>query len=101
MRIQTAEHLGHMIRERRIQNGLGQQSLASLVGVGRQWISEIEQGKPRAEVGLILKTLRALGLELDVTSTSERVAMSTDPTDGPEAVVSAARHCASSAMRDD
>ena len=36
------------------------------VGVSRQWVSGVERGKPRAEVGLILRALRALGLDLSV-----------------------------------
>lgn len=64
MRIRTPQDIGLTIRERRIQRGLDQTELASRVGVSRQWLVEIEKGKPRAELGLVLRTLRQL--ELDV-----------------------------------
>jgi HTH-type transcriptional regulator/antitoxin HipB len=66
MRIRTVPDLGLMIRERRRKLGLGQRGLAAKVGVSRQWIVEVEQGKARAAVGLVLRTLEALGLQLVV-----------------------------------
>lgn len=68
MRIQTPADLGLTIRDRRKQMGLAQQTLADRVGVSRQWIVEVEAGKSRAEIGLILRTLRELGVQLDVKS---------------------------------
>jgi len=68
MRIQTPADLGLTIRDRRKRMGLAQQSLADRVGVSRQWIVEVEAGKSRAEIGLILRTLRELGIQLDATS---------------------------------
>lgn len=41
-----------------------QQQLARAAAVGRQWIVEIEAGKPRAELGKALQTLAALDLSL-------------------------------------
>lgn len=64
MRIRTAVDLGNVIRERRRQLGLDQRTLALRVGVSRQWIVEIEKGKPRAEVALLLRTLTALEIDL-------------------------------------
>lgn len=58
--------LGRVIRERRRARGLDQATLAKRVGVSRQWIVEVEGGKERAEVGLVLRTLSALGLQLTV-----------------------------------
>jgi HTH-type transcriptional regulator / antitoxin HipB len=68
MRIQTPADLGLTIRERRKQLRLAQQALADRVGVSRQWIVEVEAGKPRAEIGLLLRTLRDLGLSLDAST---------------------------------
>jgi len=67
MLVRTPGDLGKLIRVRRRALGLGQQELADRVGVSRLWIVEFERGKPRAEVGLVLRTLNALGLELDIT----------------------------------
>ncbi len=62
--IRTPIDLGLAIREQRTRLRLGQRELARRVGVSRQWIVEVEKGKPRAEVGLVLRTLAALGLDL-------------------------------------
>ena len=43
-----------------------QQELALTAAVGRQWIVEIEAGKPRAELGRVLRTLAALDLSLTI-----------------------------------
>ena len=43
-----------------------QQQLARAAAVGRQWIVEIEAGKPRAELCRVLQTLAALDLSLSV-----------------------------------
>lgn len=64
MRVRTPADLGAIIRDRRTKLGLDQKSLASQVGVSRQWIVEVEKGKPRAEIGLVLRTLEALGIPL-------------------------------------
>jgi HTH-type transcriptional regulator/antitoxin HipB len=64
MRIRTPVDLGALIRDRRIKLGLDQAALAKKVGVSRQWIVEVEKGKPRAEIGLLLRTIDALGILL-------------------------------------
>ncbi|MEA2746448.1 MAG: HTH-type transcriptional regulator / antitoxin HipB, partial [Myxococcales bacterium] len=53
--------------------GLDQQTLAKKVGVSRLWIVEIERGKPRAEIGLVLRTFLALGLQLDASPAANAV----------------------------
>jgi HTH-type transcriptional regulator/antitoxin HipB len=66
MKIRTAADLGAFIRERRFTLGMDQSDLAEKAGTSRKWIVEVEQGKPRAEVGLVLRTLKALGVSLDI-----------------------------------
>lgn len=68
MSVSNVEELGAAIRRRRRQLALDQQSLAERVGVSRQWIVEIEAGKPRAEIGLLLRTMNVLGLQLEIIS---------------------------------
>jgi HTH-type transcriptional regulator/antitoxin HipB len=63
----TAADIGAIIRERRRKLGLDQRALAQRVGVGREWIVDIEKGKPRAGIELVLRTLTALGLSLAVS----------------------------------
>ena len=72
MRIRTPLDLGLVIRDRRRKLGLSQAELARRAGVGRQWIVSIERGKPRAELGLLLRTLSALNLSL-ATEAGERL----------------------------
>jgi HTH-type transcriptional regulator/antitoxin HipB len=45
---------------------MDQQTLAKKIDVSRQWVVEIEKGKARAEVGLILRALGVLGVPLSV-----------------------------------
>ena len=92
MKIRTPLELGLAIRDRRRKLKLSQTELARKVGVGRQWILAIEHGKSRAELGLALRTLSALDLQLRVDR-SDRLLLSSDditPID-IDAVVNAAR----------
>ena len=73
MLIRTPSDLGALIRERRIRLGLDQLSLAKKAGTSRKWLIEVESGKPRAEIGLILRTLKALGVALAVSDTAADV----------------------------
>jgi HTH-type transcriptional regulator / antitoxin HipB len=62
--VRTPRDIGSLIRSRRRALGLGQAELAQRVGTSRLWITEIEKGKPRASLELVLRTLSILGLEL-------------------------------------
>ena len=64
MNIKTPQDFGLVIRERRLAKGWDQATLAREVGVSRQWIIDIEKGKPRAELELALRALRVLGASL-------------------------------------
>lgn len=66
MRIRTATDLGAFIRERRTKLGMDQIALAKKAGTSRKWLVEVEQGKPRAEIGLILRTLKSLEVSINV-----------------------------------
>jgi HTH-type transcriptional regulator/antitoxin HipB len=87
MLIRTATDLGAVIRERRKQLNLGQAELANRIGTSRQWIVGIEQGRSRAELGLVLRALDALGIRLD----SGVVRSSSTSTPDLDAIVAAAR----------
>lgn len=62
--IPTAKGLGKIIRDARKEQGLTQEELAGLTGVGRRFVSDIEQGKETAQIGKVLIILAALGLAL-------------------------------------
>jgi len=78
MFIRTASDLGALIRERRLKLGLDQIDLARKAGTSRKWLVEVENGKPRAEIGLILRTLTALGVALAAADTTKTAAPSVD-----------------------
>jgi HTH-type transcriptional regulator/antitoxin HipB len=67
MRLATVRDLGLHVRERRHELSMTQSDLATAAGVSRRWLSDLEAGKATAEIGLILRTLDALGLVLDVS----------------------------------
>jgi HTH-type transcriptional regulator / antitoxin HipB len=64
--IRDATDIGSAIRDQRQNPGLDQQALAKRAKVSRQWIVEVEKSRPRAEIGLILRTIGALGLTVSV-----------------------------------
>ena len=70
MLIRTPTDLGAVIRDRRKQLDLDQAELAERIGVNRKWVIGIERGRVRAELGLVLRALDALGIRLDATTES-------------------------------
>ena len=67
MLVKTPNDVGALIRERRKQKGLDQLALARSIGVSRKWIVEVEQGKPGAALGLVLRALAELGISLEIS----------------------------------
>lgn len=65
MLTRTPADLGAVIRDRRKQLELDQAALAKQIGVSRQWLIGLEHGHPRAELGLVLRAIDALGINLD------------------------------------
>lgn len=72
MWIRTVEDVAQLVRDRRKQLGLSQMELARQAGVSRQWLVDFEQCKPTAEISLVLKTLAAVGLQLDARDPKHR-----------------------------
>ena len=70
MRIRTATDLGAFIRERRTKLRMDQIALAKKAGTSLKWLVEVEQGKPGAEIGLILRALKSLEISIDVEADS-------------------------------
>lgn len=81
MSLRTPVDVGAAIRDRRRRLNLGQDDLAQRVGVSRKWIIDVEKGKPGAEIGLILRTLDALGLRLRIDTNAEKQAGSAPTVD--------------------
>jgi HTH-type transcriptional regulator/antitoxin HipB len=65
MLITSARDLGLYVRDRRHDLGLTQSRLAAAAGVSRRWLAGLESGKATTQVGLVFRTLDALGLRLD------------------------------------
>ncbi|WP_158810896.1 helix-turn-helix domain-containing protein [Beijerinckia sp. L45] len=59
--------LGSFVCDLRRSLKIRQADLAQRAGVSRQWIVALEQGKPTLEVGLVLRTLETLGLDVTLT----------------------------------
>jgi HTH-type transcriptional regulator / antitoxin HipB len=76
--MRTATDLGAFIRERRTKLKMDQVALAEKAGTSRKWLIQVEQGKPRAEIGLILRTLKTLGVSIDLQIDSLAKATSND-----------------------
>jgi y4mF family transcriptional regulator len=66
MQVRTSRDVGATIRGFRRQRGWSQAELAGAAGVTRAWVIAIERGKASAEVGLVLRTIAALGLVADL-----------------------------------
>lgn len=65
--LKTPADLGQVIRQRRKVLGWDQARLAYETGVSRQWVIDIEKGKPRAELQLVLRVMNVLGIPLTAT----------------------------------
>ncbi len=58
--------LALVARSRRKYLKLRQRDVAAAAGVGVEWIVHLEQGKRSLEFGLVLATLKALGVDLRI-----------------------------------
>lgn len=62
--VKSPEDFGLLIRKARERRNQSQQSFADLAGVGRRFISELENGKATLELGKVLKVMRAAGISI-------------------------------------
>lgn len=62
--LRTAEQLGQLIRQKRREKGFSQLVLAERLGVERKWVMRLESGNAKAELGLVLKAMAALDIQL-------------------------------------
>jgi HTH-type transcriptional regulator/antitoxin HipB len=65
MIVRTPREIGLLVRDRRRAQGVTQATLAEHIGASREWIRLLESGKPRLELGLTLRALTALGINLN------------------------------------
>lgn len=62
--IASPADLGRLVRAVRERRDFSQQEFADLAGVGRRFLSELENGKPTLELGKVLKVTKAAGIAL-------------------------------------
>jgi len=67
-RIRSSEDLGIVLTRARKHRGYSQQQFADIAGVGRRFVSDLENGKATVQLGKLLQVLTALGLDLEVKS---------------------------------
>lgn len=72
MRLRTTQDVGSLVRDYRTKQGLTQMQLADKVGVSRKWIIDLEAGKRATDLSLVLRTLNALGIELEAREPTVR-----------------------------
>ena len=65
-KIKSPEDLGNVIRKARKSQGATQAEFAALCGVGVRFISDLENGKPTAQLGKALQVIHCLGLEMSL-----------------------------------
>ncbi len=65
-RISNIEEIGQLLRLKREEQGLNQKEFAEAAGVGNRIVSEVERGKPTAQVDKVLKLLKYAGLSIYV-----------------------------------
>jgi y4mF family transcriptional regulator len=62
----TSSDIGKEIRRARKTQGLRQEDLAGLAGVGARFVVEVERGKETAQLGRVLQLLAVLGCDLSL-----------------------------------
>ena len=65
MDIRNPRDIGREARVTRRFRMLRQSEVARAAGVSRQWLGALEQGKATLEIGLVLRTFEALGIDLN------------------------------------
>jgi y4mF family transcriptional regulator len=66
MEVYSVRELAAVIRSLRREKGWTQAALAREAGVGREWVIHLEKARPGVELGLVMATLKALGVRLKI-----------------------------------
>jgi DNA-binding XRE family transcriptional regulator len=75
VQIRSMEQLGELVRAARRDSGADQATTAGLVGVGVRFLGDLERGKSNLRIGLVLRVLERLGLEVWVAPRGNRRAL--------------------------
>ena len=71
MKITDTVSLGALIRKRRKELGYTQMFISDFTGFSMSFISDLERGKPTAEVGKTLYLISILGLDVEISARGE------------------------------
>ncbi len=71
-KISDLRQLGALVRQVRKSQGITQEDLSALAGLGPRLIGEIERGKPTAEIGKVFQLLASLGLDVVIQPRTSR-----------------------------
>lgn len=63
-RITSVDEIGEIVRGVREEEDTDQATTAGLSGVGVRFLGDLERGKPTLRIGLVLRVLERLGLEV-------------------------------------
>lgn len=74
--IKTREDVGRVIRKARKQQGWSQAELARKLGSTQKWVSQVETRRTDPQMGLVLRALRLLGVDLGVQLRAENPSQS-------------------------
>lgn len=62
--ITSATDIGVILRLLRKETGLTQRDMAGLCNVSLPFLNQVEQGKPTAQIGMVLEVCRRHGIEV-------------------------------------
>jgi hypothetical protein len=62
--VRTPAEIGELVRAARRDGDTDQATAAGLAGVGVRFLGDLERGKPNLRLGLVLRVLERLGLEV-------------------------------------
>ncbi len=68
--LSNAKEIGFLLKERRKQLGLTQKQLANKIGISREHVRDVENGKRNASISNLRKMLRFLGLKTQTLLTN-------------------------------
>jgi HTH-type transcriptional regulator/antitoxin HipB len=95
MMAQSVSDIGRIVAAARRHRQLTQAQLGRSVGASQNWISEVETGKPTAQIGKVLSVLGFLGVRLQVGEAPWLPPRATaGPARGPSLDDIISRHCA-------
>jgi HTH-type transcriptional regulator / antitoxin HipB len=84
LKLRTPADVGALIRDRRRTLGLDQAELAERIGVKRLWVNQVERGKPGASLGLVLRALAAVDVDMQALTNDGSGTSKHPPIAGPD-----------------